>query len=53
MAEPKKIKQDKDIKSKIQEIDLDTLGAALKNLGKQDEILQQKEAEEEAKKIES
>jgi len=53
MAEPKKIKQDKDIKSKIQEIDLDTLGAALKNLEAQDEELQIQEAEQEAKKIES
>jgi len=55
MADTKKTKKTKkdDIKSKIQEIDLDTLGAALKNLEKQDEVLQQKEAEEEAKKIES
>lgn len=52
MADTKKTQKD-DIKSKIQEIDLNTLGAALKNLEKQDEILQQQEAEEEAKKIEA
>ena len=42
-----------DIKSKIQEIDLDTLGAALQNLNKQDEALQIQEAEAEAAQIES
>ena len=45
-------KQDK-VQSKIQEIDLDTLWEALKNLNKQDEELQQKEAEEAAAEIES
>jgi len=45
--------KDKEIKSKIQEIDLDTLGAAMKNLQEQDEKLQEQEAEELAKKIES
>ncbi len=49
MATPKK----DDIKSKIQEIDLDTLGAAMQNLQAQDEKLQEQEAEELAKKIES
>lgn len=42
-----------ELKSQIQEIDLDTLGAALKNLEKQDEKLQEKEAEAAAKEIES
>ena len=45
--------KDKELKSKIQEIDLDTLGAAMKNLQEQDEKLQEQEAEELAKKIES
>jgi len=45
--------KDKELKSKIQEIDLDTLGAAMKNLEAQDEKLQEQEAEELAKKIES
>ncbi len=45
--------KDKELKSKIQEIDLDTLGAAMKNLQQQDEKLQEQEAEELAKKIES
>jgi len=49
MATPKK----DDIKSKIQEIDLDTLWAAMQSLTTQDEALQQKEAEEAAVKIES
>jgi len=53
MAESKKTNQKDDIKSKIQEIDLDTLGAAMKNLQAQDEKLQQEEAELAAKKIES
>lgn len=48
----KKTKKD-DISSKIQEIDLDTLGAALKNLEAQDEKLQEQEAETAAKEIES
>lgn len=41
------------ITSKIQEIDLNILGAAMKNLQAQDEQLQQEEAELEAKKIEA
>jgi len=45
--------KDKELKSKIQEIDLDTLGAAMQNLQKQDEELQAKEAEQAAKEIES
>ena len=49
----KKSQKDTDITSKIQEIDLDILGAALKNLEAQDEELQIQEAEQEAKKIES
>ncbi len=57
MADTKKTQKGKDIKkdiqSKIQEIDLDTLGEALKNLEKQDEKLQEKEAETAAKEIES
>lgn len=53
MADVKKTTKNDDIKSKIQEIDLDTLGAALKNLEKQDEELQEKEAEEAAAQIES
>lgn len=44
---------DKDIKSKIQEIDLDTLWAAMKNLQAQDEKLEQEEAERAAKEIEA
>jgi len=52
MAHKKSLK-DTDITSKIQEIDLDILGAALKNLEAQDEELQIQEAEQEAKKIES
>ena len=51
---PKTSKQkDDEVQSKIQEIDLDTLWEALKNLNKQDEELQQKEAEEAAAQIES
>lgn len=52
---PKKktVQNDEAIKSKIQEIDLDTLGEALKNLEKQDEALQEQEAEQAAKEIES
>jgi len=53
MADAKKTLKDDELKSKIQEIDLDTLGAAMKNLQAQDEELQQKEAEEAAKEIES
>lgn len=55
MATHKKTAQEKDdeIKSKIQEIDLDTLGAAMKNLQEQDDKLQQEEAEQAAKEIES
>ncbi len=56
MVDPKKKKKvlkEDELKSKIQEIDLDTLGAAMKNLEKQDEELQKKEAEEAAKKIEA
>lgn len=49
----KKIDSKEDIKSKIQEIDLDTLGAAMKNLQAQDEKLQEQEAEDAAKDIES
>ncbi len=49
----KKILKEEELKSKIQEIDLDTLGAAMKNLEKQDEELQKKEAEEAAKQIEA
>ncbi len=45
-------KQD-EIQSKIQEIDLDTLSQALENLEAQDEKLQEQEAEDAAKKIES
>ena len=45
--------KDKELKSKIQEIDLDTLGAAMKNLQAQDEKLQEEEAEQLAKQIES
>jgi hypothetical protein len=45
--------KDKELKSKIQEIDLDVLGAAMKNLTAQDDLLQQQEAEALAKKIES
>jgi len=52
MAHKKSLK-DTDITSKNQEIDLDILGAALKNLEAQDEELQIQEAEQEAKKIES
>ena len=47
------IKNNKDTKAKIQEIDLDALSAALENLQKQDEELQEQEAEEAAKAIES
>lgn len=53
MADKKKMSKDEEIKSKIQEIDLDTLGAAMKNLTEQDNKLQQAEAEEAAKKIEA
>lgn len=53
MADKKKLSKDEEIKSKIQEIDLDMLGAAMKNLTAQDEELQRKEAEEAAQKIES
>ena len=55
MATPKKTQQEKDdeLKSKIQEIDLDVLWAAMKNLQAQDEKLQQEEAEKLAKEIES
>ncbi len=52
MADAKKMKKD-DISSKIQEIDLDTLWAAMQNLQAQDEEMQKKEAEEAALKIES
>ena len=45
-------KNNKNIKSKIQEIDLDALGAALENLQKQDEELQELEAEKAAIEIE-
>jgi hypothetical protein len=47
------LKNNKDAKSKIQEIDLDALSAALENLQKQDEELQEQEAEEAAKAIET
>jgi hypothetical protein len=55
MATHKKTSQEKDdeIKSKIQEIDLDVLGAAMKNLQVQDDQLQRAEAEKLAKEIES
>jgi len=53
MSAVKKPSKDEEIKSKIQEIDLDVLGAAMKNLTAQDEKLQQEEAEEAAKKIEA
>jgi hypothetical protein len=55
MATQKKTMKEKDdeLKSKIQEIDLDVLGAAMKNLQAQDEQLQQEEAEKLAKEIES
>jgi len=53
MADSKKTLKDDELKSKIQEIDLDTLGAAMKNLTAQDEKLQQEEAEQAAKEIES
>lgn len=54
MADAKQQKKEKDdIKSQIQEIDLDTLGAALQSLQKQDEKLQEQEAEQAAKEIES
>jgi RNA polymerase primary sigma factor len=55
MATHKKTSQEKDdeIKSKIQEIDLDVLGAAMKNLQAQDDQLQRAEAEKLAKEIES
>ena len=46
-------KRDKDISSKIQEIDLDVLGAALENLQKQDEELLLREAEEAALALEA
>ena len=54
MATHKKTAQEKDdeLKSKIQEIDLDVLGAAKKNLQAQDDKLQQEEAEQAAKEIE-
>lgn len=45
--------KDKELKSKIQEIDLDTLGFAMQNLQAQDEKMQEQEAEELAKQIES
>ncbi len=55
MADTKKTAKQKDdeVQSKIQEIDLDTLGEAMKNLNKQDEELQQQEAEQAAAEIES
>lgn len=46
-------KDDKNIQSKIQEIDLDTLWEAMKNLQAQDEKLQEAEAEEAATQIEA
>lgn len=53
MSPAKKTDKDKELESKIQEIDLDTLGAAMKNLTAQDEKLQEQEAEAAAKEIES
>lgn len=52
MADSKKILKDDELKSKIQEIDLNVLGAAMKNLQAQDDKLQQEEAEQAAKEIE-
>lgn len=43
----------KELESKLQEIDLDTLWAALENLQKQDEQMQEAEAEQAALEIEA
>ena len=53
MADTKKGTKKDEVASKIQEIDLDTLGEALQNLNKQDEELQQQEAEQAAAEIEA